>query len=227
MNDSLTGFDWHSLYRRYDGGCGSFDASSTHLTRFASNRPATDRELYYRLVECYSPDNRLTEPDPVGLYESLLYWKLYSQPAARSRISVWLAAGSDARTTLAVTIQRFLSGLPTALDRDIDAVVELVEGLRRFKLPGMVSPGAIPVRSTFLHFLYPQTVPIFDMMVLQAVGVRRHGANHDIQVFREYLPFVWQLANRHGTAAVANDSESALRLMDMALWITRGTFEDT
>lgn len=223
MNDTLAGFDWPSLHSLYDSGCGSFDSRSQHLSRFQANRPATDRDLYHQLVEHYSSATRLSELDPVGLYESLLYWKLYSLPTARSRIAVWLATGSDARRTAAETLPRLLSMLPTSLGRDVDTVIDLVKQLGTFKLPGMASSSAIPVRSTFLHFLFPSTVPIFDKMVLQAVGVDHHGANQDYEVFREYLPFVWGLADKHEATARQAHTESPLRLMDMALWIIRGT----
>ena len=220
--DPLPGFDWPSLYRRYDShpSCKRFAPASDHLSRFGSSRPASDRQLYYRLVGLYAPDARSADSDTVGLYESLLYWKLYSQPAARSQIGVWLAPSGKGRAWAAVQLPRLLRELPPTIGRDVDAVVDLVEGLGRFELPGAASCGAIPVRSTLLHFLYPSVVPIFDKMVLQAVGVDEPNANHKISVFRKYVLHVWGLADRHA-AAMAGCSETALRLTDMSLWIIR------
>ena len=222
MNDPLSDFAWSSLYARYDNRCMGFDANSPHLIWFVAEKPLTDRLLYYRLTEQYVATARTTELNPVALYECLLYWKLYSQPAARSQLAKWIAYDSQSRKSAAVALPRLLSNLPMSLGRDVDAIVELLKTLSEFVLPGMKSKTAIPVRSTFLHFLYPASVPIFDRMVLQAVGVDRVGSNHDYDVFREYLPFVWGLADKYATRACNGHTESSLRLIDMALWVNRG-----
>jgi hypothetical protein len=44
-------------------------------------------------------------------------------------------------------------------------------------------------------------VPIFDQVVLKAVGAWRAGANQDISVLRHYIPHAWALADKiHPTA---------------------------
>ncbi len=222
MNDPLKEFSWPSLYARYDNLCSGFDTNSLHLLWFGAEKPLADRLLYYRLTERYSSTARITGSNPVGMYECLLYWKLYSQPAARSQLAKWMAADSQSRKTAADALPRLMSALPVSLGRNVDAIVELIETVGEFAMPGMKTKTAIPVRSTFLHFLYPDTVPIFDRMVLQAVGVDRAGANQDYAVFRDYLPFAWELAHKYATTACNGHTESPLRLIDMALWVNRG-----
>ena len=88
---------------------------------------------------------------------------------------------------------------------------------------GSATECRLPVRSTFLHFLYPASVPIFDKMVLQAVGIHESGANQDISVFERYLPFAWELEDRYSAASEVCSVEQPLRRIDMALWIIRNS----
>lgn len=224
MQDPLSAFDWTSLYRRYDETCPRFDSQSPHLARFVSDRPATDRSLYYRLIDCYSPAVRQEDPDPVGLYEALLYWKLYSQGTTAYHLAK-MAPGTELRASAAASLPRLLARLPARLDRNVDAIVRTVQALDEYGLPRMTGRCAIPVRSTFLHFLYPSTVSVFDRMVLQAIGVDRKGANQDYSVFRKFVPFAWELADRYAQRATVGHRESPLRLIDMALWMDRGDVE--
>lgn len=221
MHDPLVAFDWTSLYRRYDESCRRFNSQSPHLARFGSDRPASDRSLYYRLIDCYCPAVRQDEPDPVGLYEALLYWKLYSQGTTAHHLAK-MAPGTELRASAAASLPRLLARLPEGLDRDVDIVVRTVQELDEYGLPRMKGRCAIPVRSTFLHFLYPSTIPVFDRMVLQAVGVDRKNANKDYSVFREFLSFAWALADRYAQRASLAHREPPLRLIDMALWVDRG-----
>ena len=97
MWDPLGAFDWSSLYSAYDAGCGGYDSSSLCLDRFVPTRPATDRDLYYHLVRCYSLSPRAADADPVGTYKALLYWKLYSSGGSKgTNILRWLAPGGRA-----------------------------------------------------------------------------------------------------------------------------------
>jgi hypothetical protein len=219
MDDPLDVFDWPSLYDRYDDCCVRFNPRSLHLACFGADRPASDRALYYRLIDAYSPAGLGRGADPVGAYKAVLYWKLYSQHTTPSKFSKWSADGDFDRA--AAELPRLLAALPVSLGRDVGAVVELVQSLDAYRLPGMKSRGTVPVRSTFLHFLYPSVVPIFDRMVLRAVGECSRDANRKYDVLRKYLPFAWCLADRYATAR-AGRPESPLRLLDMALWVNRG-----
>lgn len=222
MRDPLEAFDWPSLYGAYDAGCGGYDSSSQCLDRFGLERPATDRDLYYHLVYCYFPSTRAADTDPVGTYQALLYWKLYSSGGSKgTNILRWLAPSSAGRRTAEAELPGLLSGLPATCPRDPHQIVSMVRELP--SIPGMGSADEcrLPVRSTFLHFLYPETVPIFDKMVLQAVGVSEPGANQDIAVFARYLPFVWSLADRYSAESGVCSLEAPLRRIDMALWVIR------
>jgi hypothetical protein len=85
---------------------------------------------------------------------------------------------------------------------------------------------ALPVRTTFLHFLYPTVVPIFDQMVLKAVGAWDTNANHKTSVLKEYLPFAWKLAEKYEQQFSIFPKEGPIRLIDMALWVNRGNGSD-
>jgi hypothetical protein len=221
MIDPLAEFDWASLYARYDGKCRGFHAHSPHLALYGADRRLTDRKLYYRLIGHDGIARRTT--DPLGWYEALLYWKLYSQPAATSNLGKWMAPGSASRRSAESFLPLLLASHPKTLARSADDVVDAVKDLSNFGLPGMSTKCAIPVRSTFLHFLYPTIVPIFDKMVLKAVGVNDKDANHDYNVLREYLPHAWKLADRYAArATVQCKHEQPIRLIDMALWVNRG-----
>ncbi len=89
----------------------------------------------------------------------------------------------------------------------------------------MTSTTTIRVRTTFLHFAYPNAVPIFDRMVLRATGEERRDANKSYDMLEAYLPFAWRLADRYATAG-ASRPESPLRLLVMALWVHRGEVAD-
>jgi hypothetical protein len=215
MVDPLGNFDWSSLYKRYDERCVRFCAESPLLACFGADRPKTDRELYYRLVQAYEPNGLGRNADPIGVYKALLYWKLYSQPS--SNLSNWEKAGEFIAATK--DLSRLLADLPASLDRDADKVVCWAKQLDNYRLPGMKSSCAIPVRSTFLHFVYPHVVPIFDRMVLRAIGESNRKATN-YSLFKKYLHFAWNLAERYKDAAVGRP-ESPLRLVEMALWVVR------
>lgn len=221
MIDPLANFEWPSLYEGYDRACVGYNSDSPHLAYFGSYRPRSDRTLYYRLVECFSAEKRIVDLSPVALLRAMLYWKLYSQHTSESMFKKWSAVGG-AFARAAVELPNLYKSLPEELTRNTNEVVELLTALRQYGLPGMQSATTIPVRSTFLHFLYPSTVPIFDRMVLRAVGVAEENANKDLGVFHEYLQFAWSLADKYAPVATTSHSESSLRLLDMALWVIRG-----
>ena len=167
--------------------------------------------LYYHLVANASAVARPgLSPD---WYETLLYWKLYSQPAAVSGIT--RLQGLDAKH-----LQQFLERIPETIPRQVSDIVELVELAGKYQIPGMKLGTALPVRSTVLHFLYPNIVPIFDQMVLKALGAWSPGANKNLDILCEYIPHAWALADQH-TQQLTGFQETPLRLVDMALWVVR------
>jgi hypothetical protein len=174
--------------------------------------PPTIASLYYRLLGAAVPEIR-SQLD-ADWYEALLYWKLYSQRTLDSKIAKW-------RQSLVLGgLQQFRAKIPTTIPRRVQDVIELVELVGRYQLPGMKSSTALPVRTTLLHILYPSVVPIFDQMVLKAVGAWRDGANRDVGFLRQCIPHAWSLADKH-TQQLAGFKESPVRLVDMALWLKR------
>src|SRR5512137_2994072 len=90
MRDPLNDFDWSSLYRSYDNRCSSFDRTSVYVSAPEVGRPESDRTLYYQLLNLFSEERRNSIADPMGIYEALLYWKLYSQSTASYNLDKWL-----------------------------------------------------------------------------------------------------------------------------------------
>jgi hypothetical protein len=154
-----------------------------------------------------------------GVYEALLYWKLYSQPAALHNLGEWFAG--EHRTDIARRFRSLGLMLPPSLSRAWTDIRRVLDILNQVQLPGMRSPSALPVRTTLLHFLYPTAVPIFDKMVLKAVGMWSDGANTRLDVLKAYLPVAWRLADRYESQLVSF-RESSVRVIDMGLWVTRG-----
>jgi len=211
MSDPLVGFNWQTLYRRYEESCRRLNLKSEHL-REVYPAPSCDRDVYHYLAKRATPEQRSSIT--AGWYEALLYWKLYSDPRAVANIRGWLQ-GLSLKLLL-----RLLREIPETLPREISRVVPLVKLVGLYQLPGMKT-CALPVRTTFLHMLYPNVIPIFDQMVLKAVGAWYEGANQNIEVLRRYIPHAWALADRH-SKYLSGFSETRVRLIDMALWVSRG-----
>ena len=222
MRDPLNGFDWSSLYRNYDNRCLGFDPTSVFISAPEVDRPKSDRTLYYQLVKLFSEERRNSITDPMGIYEALLYWKLYSQSTASYNLDKWLRQDASKRKSAQKELLQLFQELPTSLERSPSAIVEQVKWLGKFQLPGMASDCALPVRTTFLHSLYPSVVPIFDQMVLKAVDAWDKNANHKTSVLKKYLPFAWELVEQHAQQISSFTNEGPMRVIDMALWVSRG-----
>jgi hypothetical protein len=220
MRDPLSDSTWPSLLQQYDLRCRGFDAHSVHLAKFGTDPPNSDRELYYRLIASCTLARRIEDADPAGTYEALLYWKYYSQGTADHNIAMLGTPGSDARRRFATELRDAVASLPKTLDRNVDSVIDLIRQLSKHSIPCM-SNTALPTKTTFLHFSYPAIVPVFDKQVLKAVGEDGTG-NHSYPVLRKYLPFAWELADRHSAHSGGGWRETPLRLIDMALWVNRG-----
>jgi hypothetical protein len=223
MIDPLAHFDWGTLHSRYDAmGKRGFNNSSRHLDG-VEPRPSSDRVLYYHLLKAAQAHRLGTGRFSLPQYEAVLYWKLFSNHQAMGNMGRWLPPDMHARKVMGTSVDSLVQTLPRELPRDSGRIVALVKSLSLFKVLGIKSDTAIPTRTTLLHFFYPDVVPIFDKMVLQAVGVSDKGANQDIAVFKEYLPFAWSLAERYAAPLDGFDEETPVRLVDMALWVTRNS----
>lgn len=224
MEDPLTGFNWESLKDRYDEQCrvsGRFVPSASHLSTLA-NRPESDRELYYILLDRFASERQ--SGITLVTYQAMLYWKLYSQPFPFTKTGVLcrLEKESNLRHEAQDELSGITGQLPDQLQKDEADVLQAVRSLNEFELVGMKSSDSFPVRTTFFHFIYPEVVPIFDTQVLRAVGVHDKNANHKSAVFREYLSHVWGLALKHSRHCASFSKETVVRVIDMALWVTRG-----
>ena len=206
----------------YDAKCRGFDNKSFYLDAFGGDRPSSDRDLYYELLKIFSEKRRYLSTGHTGIYEALLYWKLYSQPAAIHNTVQKLRADVGLQKETQERLAHLFQELPVKLERSTSVVLDLVRQLGDFQILGIKTSTALPVRTTLLHFMYPSVVPIFDKMVLQAVGVLDKHANQSSKVLMEYLPFAWELADRYEENFLGFEMESPIRVIDMALWVGRG-----
>lgn len=81
LPDPLPGFAWETLHPRYNDLClrsGRFNPDSEMLAVFG-DRPRTDRELYYHLVDAMYGGLAGHGERALGYYRAMVYWKLYSQ----------------------------------------------------------------------------------------------------------------------------------------------------
>ena len=219
MIDPLQTFDWASLYEKYDRACIGFQPENESLYAF-DPPPKTDRALYYSLIDRVASEVNAQGRISIGSYEAILYWKLYSQPAAVANVCKSIRKKKDRQTSISVEVAKL--EWVADLKRDISDLISQLEVLKKAKLFGMSSKTAFPTKMTLLHFIYPDVVPIFDKMVLKAVGVDDNNANQNLAFLRKYVPHSWQMAERHKDKMVGL-KESPLRAIDMALWVIRGT----
>jgi hypothetical protein len=221
--DPLGDFDWSALYQRYDSAClkgGLFERGAARYLDTFQSRPDSDRGLYYSLVDRFAQISTSVE-GVLGCYEAMLYWKLYSQPAAVANVCKRLKEDGSLREVTSRELALTFSGLPSELSRNPDEIIRALTGLTKY-LHGMASSCAIPVRTTLLHFVYPDVVPIFDKQVVLAAGVADKEANHSYEFLRDYLPHAWTLADKYRNHFTVFKKETAVRIIDMALWVSRG-----
>jgi hypothetical protein len=221
VNNPITPyFDWSSLYKRYDATCKRFDPNASSLYGFPA-KPKNDRYLYYLLIDRVASEKGKGGYIELGTYEGILYWKLYSQPAALKNVCSRIREDEALQRAIQKTLQTLGKRLPQTAPQDIEKVRHMYQIIQKYskELYGISNSCALPARSTFLHFLYPGTVPIFDKQVLLAVGVTDKDANKKKDVLFDYIPFAWEISwNSH---VPVNWQETPLRLLDMALWVIR------
>ena len=221
MFDPLGSFCWASLYERYDHLCQGFDPKSPYLQCLA-RKVESDRALYSLVRDRVQAEIASQGALSLCSYQAILYWKLYSQPAAVANILRDLSNTRNACKTKSglVALGRLL---PKEMTRSVSGVITAVKAFDGVALHGAASSNALPVRTTVLHFMYSKTVPIFDKMVLRAVGINKEGANGSLEVLKEYMPHAWALADRYAEKMADLDPLGPVRHVDMALWVCRGT----
>jgi hypothetical protein len=215
-------FDWGSLYRRYDNTCRRFDQDSPYLYELTT-RPENDRHLYYFLIDKINTDRTEKGFIRLGTYEAILYWKLYSLPAALKTVCARIRNDKIIQKDIDNTLNEIGGELAlTNVTEDINAIKSLYNLVDKHahKLFGLRDSCALPARTTLLHFLYPNIIPLFDKQVLLAVGVAEKGANRRRGYLYQYIEFAWRESKKPN---IPKDwQETPLRLLDMALWVTRG-----
>lgn len=212
-------FDWSSLYQKYDSTCKRFESEAPYLYAINS-QPANDRYLYYEIVNKIKHEKHQGIIG-LGTYEAIMYWKLYSQPAAVANVCKKIRRDEQKQEIIQSSLRKFSRNLPATVNQDIKEVEELFQVLQSnsFGLYGLSDSCAIPVRSTLLHFIFPKVIPIFDKQVLLAVGVYEKGANKKYPFLYDYIKHVWQISEESNIPK--NWKEPPIRLIDMALWVKR------
>lgn len=229
FRDPLPGFDWSNLEIAYQERAYRYDDKSPHLTCLGESAPS-EQALYRILVRRFA--NERGRGIDICTYRAMLYWKLYSQPAS-------LVTNCEPLQTepLLTATQAALRKLSSALNeqpprnQDADNVLALIGLFDRFRIHGTKDRSALAVRATVLHFCFPEVVPLYDKQVLLATTnlsketVKKVARQKD--TLRQYIPFAWNLAKEYGDRLPAGWPETPLRLIDMALWVHRGTSSPT
>ena len=220
MIDPLQDFDWQSLYAEYDEKCaraGRYKENVSALKCF-SPPPKKDRELYYSLLSRISSERKTGSLMTLQTYAAIIYWKMYStSPKTNNDIDKDI----NLQERLKKRLQPF-SNYPTKIAKDRKLILKLVERTLENKPYGM----RLPVCTAVLHYLYPNVVPIFDQMVLQAIGyskdqIKSRQLNQSQELYNEYLDHHWSMVEKYSNN-IRNFQEKPVRVVEMALWITRG-----
>lgn len=223
MKNPIEIFEWESLYAKYDETCKRFDSYSPSLHAIEP-KPKNDRELYYALVDKVEVELSSKGFLSLGTYEGILYWKLYSQPAAVKRVCSRIRQDTTVQKGIEIGLINLDVPNASSLQRDLIVMRRLYESIANSskQMYGIKNSTAIPARSTLLHFLYPNIVPIFDKQVLLAIGVTEKNANSKYEFLFDYISFAWKLASDSTIIPQQGWRETPLRLLDMALWVIRG-----
>ncbi|HOM87641.1 MAG TPA: hypothetical protein PLR54_05235 [Spirochaetota bacterium] len=225
MKDPLNNYNFNELYNDYDSHCKKYDPNSQYLEYF-DPKPNSDRQCYNLISKEVKEKFESIKKDPkqnfpIKLLIAILYWKLYSQPAAVKNICYKLYNDTALQKRTDDEFNKYIKYLPCTITKNIEEIIKHLESFNNYKIYGAITNMALPVRTTILHFIYPNEISIFDKMVLQAVGVKHKNANQDINIYKEYQQFVWGLAKKYKDK-MSLFFESSLRVIDMALWINRG-----
>ena len=122
MRDPISSnFDWSSLYKEYDATCKRFDPQAPSLLTFVS-KPRNDRYLYYALMDRIAHEKSKNGFIGLGTYEGILYWKLYSQPAAVKNICLRIREETNLQRDIQRRLESLGDQLPRVLCEDIAQV---------------------------------------------------------------------------------------------------------
>ena len=220
MIDPLSNFDWTSLHAEYDRKClvsSRFKPEAPALRCFSAP-PQSDRSLYYALMEMVASERADGTLMTLECYAAAVYWKMYS---TSPKVNNDIARESDIRDILESKLRTF-ARFPSWLPKNVHEVLNMVNQVLELNLYGT----GLPVCTTVLHYLYPDTVPIFDQMVLRAVGfdredVKKRRLNQSTTLYQQYLGHHWDMVDKYAEE-VEHLRESPVRAVEMALWVSRG-----
>jgi len=221
MTDPLSNFCWSRLHTQYDKLCQSYlkKSQSKHGQNYlhaVRPTPPTDRDLYYWLAGHFAAVRRASTVIGWASYLAMLYWKLYSTGTS---VCHQLWNGPRCQKRVQSNLASLCAALPAILPKNAHTVKQLVLSLGGNSIHGM-GPCAFAVRTTFLHFFYPDIVPICDEQTLKAIGIANKDAGrHEVNLV-PYFENVWDLESTYRTQTLQFTSETAVRAIEMALWIT-------
>jgi len=216
MIDPLENFDFASIYQQYNNFTRDYRNFNNELERMGLPSEITDLKLYYHLKEKFGAD-RIN----INIYDyiAMLFWKLNF--IGLNKIWRVLLENEEKRNIEAKKLKNLFKLFSNILDRSIDKVEQILQE-QNYQLYGMASPTAWPTRSVFLHFLYPNIIPIFDQMVLRAIEPN-YQKNYSTRKdkFLEYIEFVWKLTERYvkQIKEIKKLKDTDIRIIEMALWI--------
>jgi len=220
MIDPLDNFPWDTLYSLYD-------EKSLKTSKFNYNVPAlrcfspppkTDRDLYYSLISRMLSEREAGSLMTLQSYTAIIYWKMYStSPKTNNYIDKNISLQEQLRKML-ISFNNF----PAVIKKERNIISELVQRTINLKLYGL----GLPVCTTVLHYLYPDIVPIFDQMILRAVGydkeeINQKRLNQSQELYHKYLEHHWSLVEKYSDK-IKNFKETPVRVIEMALWVSRG-----
>ncbi len=217
-------YDTHADIKR-------FKSNLHYLDEIFDPLPETDRQLYSLLIDRVQNEFHNESLMELETYAGIVYWKLYSQPMALRRLIGPMLQSSEAWApevegdirTMLIYLQ-LENILPFEISKKAQTVIDLVTSFNYLPctLRGMTSPAALPMRMTFLHFVYPDIVPLFDKMVLRALGVSRKNASNQIDCLYGCIDKLYSLEQQYldEIVPISNTLDIGyLRALDMALWV--------
>jgi len=224
----LRDVDWNTVHEKYDGRNSSFapikDAKYGHLVQaVAPEFRDTDRTLYYGLrAQVDLTAIKLSDRLNLAWYGAAMYWKHWSGKPFQQALKPFGALTADQSLRFASNLRKVLHKVSSSPGRNEiairDLLVQLMKG-EQFTLPGMgFGSCSLATRTTFLHLLYPDHIPIYDSMVMKAAGVT-DPESPDIVL--RLFPTLWELARAHTAHRAGKppfERENAIRLLDMVLW---------
>lgn len=214
MYDPLEDFQWEFLKDRYEAKCEpKYQAMKKMLGKVLYPVPLKESELYEWLIGQFSREKGIAIK--LATYEAMLFWKLYTIGLKRYQdllVDERLAKKSQDRL--------LRLELPPQIEQDSDAVLRLLRCLNACRIHGMKTSNLYAVRTTFLHFAYPDVVPIFDKQARKAL---RYTSQEDNERLPDFCNDVWRLADKYsGKLGLTGLRVTPVRLIDMALWVHRG-----